>query len=77
MRVLEILTRHVASARRSDRLLDAIGTLRDEHVGAVVVVEERGGMRIPVGMLTDRDIVVGVFAKDVSHVKTLVRPPRY
>jgi len=71
MRVLEILTRHVASARRSDRLLDAIGTLRDEHVGAVVVVEERGGMRIPVGMLTDRDIVVGVFAKDVSHVKTL------
>lgn len=71
MRVLEILTRHVASAHRSDRLLDAIGTLREEHVGALVVVEERGGRRIPVGMLTDRDIVVGVFAKDVSHVKTL------
>ena len=71
MRVLEILTPHVASARRGDRLLDAIAKMRQEHVGALVVVEERGATRVPVGMLTDRDIVVGVLAKDVSHVSTL------
>jgi CBS domain-containing protein len=37
--------------------------MRDEHVGCVVVVDERNGKRIPVGMLTDRDIVVGVLAR--------------
>lgn len=71
MRVSEILTRHVAFTRLREPLVDAIARMREEHVGALVVVEERGGQRIPVGMLTDRDIVVGVLAKDVAHVKTL------
>ena len=71
MRVMEILTQPVASAPRRQPLLEAISRMRDEHVGAMVIVEERGGVRVPVGMLTDRDIVVGVFAKDVSHAKTL------
>jgi CBS domain-containing protein len=45
--------------------------MREEHVGALVVVEQREHGRRPVGILTDRDIVVGVFAKDESHVGTL------
>ncbi len=71
MRALEILTRHVVLAQRTESLLEAIRKMRREHVGALVVVEERGGANVPVGMLTDRDIVVGVFAKDVSHVGSL------
>lgn len=71
MKALEILTRHVAVVRRDEPLLDAIRKMREEHVGALVVVEDRGGAHVPIGMLTDRDIVVGVLAKDVAHVQKL------
>ncbi len=74
MKVLEVLTRHVAVARRREPLLDAVRRMREEHVGALVVVddaEEGASGRRPVGMLTDRDIVVGVFAKDSAHLATL------
>lgn len=32
--------------------------MRKHHVGDVVVVEQRGGDRIPLGIVTDRDIVI-------------------
>lgn len=71
MRVIDVLTSRVMVARPDERLLDAIRRMRDEHVGALVVVEQLEGGRRPVGILTDRDIVVGVFAKDESHVGVL------
>jgi len=37
--------------------------MRQSHVGCVVVVEQlNGGRRLPIGILTDRDIVVEVIA---------------
>jgi CBS domain-containing protein len=49
---------------RQDGLLDAASLMRDKHVGSVVVVERAdGGIRRPIGILTDRDIVVGVLAQ--------------
>jgi CBS domain-containing protein len=36
--------------------------MRAEHVGSVVVVEERGGERRPLGIVTDRDIVIEAVA---------------
>src|SRR4030065_513698 len=41
-------------------------TLRTHHVGDLVVVEEKAGQRIPVGILTDRDLVIEILAKDVD-----------
>jgi CBS domain-containing protein len=40
--------------------------MREHHVGDVVVVEERHGRRFPVGILSDRDIVVEVLAEDLA-----------
>ncbi len=40
--------------------------MRDRHVGDVVVVEDNDGRRIPVGIVTDRDLVVQVMAMGVS-----------
>jgi CBS domain-containing protein len=71
MRALELLTRHVAVAHRHEPLLEAIQRMRQEHVGALIVIDERDGFRMPIGILTDRDIVVGVLAKDVTHVGEL------
>jgi CBS domain-containing protein len=49
---------------RQDGLLEAASLMRDNHVGCVVVVDRaKGGVRRPIGILTDRDIVVGVLAQ--------------
>jgi len=58
----EICTRNVAIAFRKTTLSGAARLMRENHVGCLVVVEETGGMRIVVGVLTDRDIVTAVVA---------------
>ena len=40
--------------------------MRHYHVGSLVVVDEVNGQRVPVGILTDRDIVVEVNAMDLQ-----------
>jgi CBS domain-containing protein len=40
----------------------AAKVMRDEHTGDIVVTEDCGGRRRPIGIVTDRDIVVGVTA---------------
>jgi CBS domain-containing protein len=40
--------------------------MRQHHIGDVIIVEERGGKRVPVGIVTDRDIVVEVVAARVD-----------
>jgi CBS domain-containing protein len=66
MAVGEICSRVVVFARRGETLREAARVMREHHVGALVVVEERGGVRVPVGMLTDRDIVVAAVAKGLD-----------
>ena len=41
--------------------------MRHHHVGDVVVVEERDGLRIPVGIVTDRDLVVEIMATELDQ----------
>lgn len=62
MGVGEICSRDVVFARRNESVAQAARLMREHHVGTVVVVDERNGRRFPVGMLTDRDIAVGVVA---------------
>ena len=50
------------TARGAEGLLDAARRMRALHVGCVIVVDGAEGGRRPVGILTDRDIVVGVLA---------------
>ena len=71
MKVYEICERDVATAHLDEPLLAAARRMREEHTGDLVVVEERDGSAVPVAVLTDRDIVVGVLAKDGSHLDTL------
>jgi CBS domain-containing protein len=61
-----ICNHNVATIDANEGLVDAAARMREEHVGDLVVVEQRGNARAPVGILTDRDIVVGVVAKRVS-----------
>ncbi|MGH8762405.1 MAG: CBS domain-containing protein [Nitrosospira sp.] len=62
MPVGEICNRDVVILQRDATILDAAQLMREHHVGDVLVVEERDGARIPVGIVTDRDLVVEIMA---------------
>ena len=56
--------RNVAVTFRSVALDEAARAMRNAHVGSLVVVDETPQGRVVVGMLTDRDIVTAVVAKE-------------
>lgn len=60
--------RLVITIRRSDEVTRAAQLMRDKHVGYLVVVEPHPaeGCLRAVGVLTDRDIVVSVVARQVD-----------
>ena len=66
MSVSAVCNHNVATIGRGEGVAEAAARMRAEHVGDLIVVEQRAGRRVPVGILTDRDIVVAVIAKRVS-----------
>jgi CBS domain-containing protein len=66
MNVYELCQRHVVTVRRHEDLTTAAWMMRERNVGCLVVVEPAGtiGGARPIGMLTDRDIVTVVIARD-------------
>lgn len=72
MTVGAICKRNVVVAPRGEAIVDAAKRMRMFHVGDVVVIEDRGDMRVPVGILTDRDIVLSVVASDPEHLSSLL-----
>ncbi len=72
MRVGEVCNRDVVISDRNDLISDAAKLMRHHHVGDVVVVEERDNKYFPVGILTDRDLVVEILAKEVAPETLLV-----
>jgi CBS domain-containing protein len=71
MKVGRICNRRVSTISKNEPVLEAARRMRDEHVGDLVVLDDEGMRRVPVGILTDRDIVVGLLAKDVDHLRQL------
>jgi CBS domain-containing protein len=66
MHIGTIATRDVVFCQRDTSALEAAQLMRSNHVGDLVVVEERSGMRVPIGIVTDRDLAVEVMAKQVD-----------
>ena len=62
MSISEICNREVVIAKRDDTILETARLMRQHHVGDVLVVDDSGGKRIPVGIVTDRDLVVEIIA---------------
>ena len=65
--IASICNRDVAFTTRETTVAAAAKLMRHGHVGSLVVVEQiNGGKRMPVGMITDRDIVVEVIATSLD-----------
>lgn len=62
MKIGELCNRVVVFAYKNMPLTEAAKLMREHHVGSLIVVREDDSKRTPVGIITDRDIVVEVLA---------------
>ena len=62
----QLCNRAVVTVGAGATIAEAATLMREHHVGALVVAEDVAGGPAPVGMLTDRDIVVEVVAAGLS-----------
>lgn len=66
MPVGELCNREVVFATRKTSIPEAVQLMRRYHVGDLVVVDEVEGKRVPVGIVTDRDIVIEIIGESLS-----------
>lgn len=66
MRTGEACNRTVIVVGRETPLGEAARLMREHHVGSLVVTDDADG-RVPVGIVTDRDMVVEVLAADLDY----------
>jgi CBS domain-containing protein len=72
MHVGECCNREVVIASRRDSVATAARLMRSNHVGNIVVVDRANGRNRPVGIVTDRDLVVEVLAQDAPAAELTV-----
>jgi CBS domain-containing protein len=68
MTVGEVCTRSVVTAEANETVAEAARRMRDRHVGDVIIADSQ---RRPVGVLTDRDIVVSAVAQSPDKLEAL------
>lgn len=62
----KVCTRDTIIAGRDATITEVAQLMREHHVGDVVIVEEQGGATVPVGIVTDRDLVIEILAEALS-----------
>jgi CBS domain-containing protein len=71
MKAGDFCTREVVIIRKDSTVVEAARLMRDRHVGNLVVTEQRDDQLAPIGILTDRDIVIGVVARESDYLCSL------
>lgn len=66
MSIGEICNREVVFATRETTVREAAQLMREYHVGDLLVVDPLDEGRVPVGIVTDRDIVIGILAEGLD-----------
>lgn len=66
MSIGEFCNRVVVFTNRTMSIPEAARLMRKFHVGDLVVADEVDGRQVPVGMITDRDIVVEMIAQSLD-----------
>ncbi|QSA97441.1 CBS domain-containing protein [Methylococcus sp. EFPC2] len=66
MSVGQFCNRETVIVRKQDSIVEAAKLMREHHVGSIVVVEDSKGVVAPVGILTDRDLVIEILAAELN-----------
>ena len=64
--------REVIYIDRAEGVIGAAKVMRERHVGDLVVVDASVDARAPIGLLTDRDLVVSALAQDAADLTRLL-----
>jgi CBS domain-containing protein len=62
----EICNRNVVIATRDTSVTELAQLMREHHVGSIVITEAQNECNIPVGIITDRDLVIELLSKDID-----------
>jgi CBS domain-containing protein len=62
MTIGKFCNRNVVCATRDTTVVEAATLMRRHHIGDLIVVDQTDDQRTPIGVVTDRDIVVEVVA---------------
>lgn len=65
MSVKEFCNREVVITHCETSIIEAAKLMRQYHVGDIVVIDSETELPVPVGILTDRDIVIELIAREV------------
>jgi CBS domain-containing protein len=72
VKIGEYCKRAVVAIASTTDAADAAKLMREEHVGFLIVYRAGDELQKPIGVLTDRDLVLGVMARDVDpHAVTV------
>jgi len=66
MSIARICQRELVTIDAGASLRDVAALMRAKHVGALVVTVEAAGRRQALGVLTDRDLVIEILARDLD-----------
>lgn len=66
MKIGEICNRDVITVSKDASILEVVRAMRKHHIGDVIVTERRDGTEKPLGIVTDRDIVIELLAEEVA-----------
>ncbi|RJX32166.1 MAG: CBS domain-containing protein [Oxalobacter sp.] len=58
--------REVVVTHPETTVLEAAKLMRKHHVGTLIVIEKRDDLTYPIGIITDRDLVLGVMAPELK-----------
>lgn len=72
MNVGRVCTREVIFIHATESLRAATQLMHDKRVGCVVVCEEEWGRRVPIGVITDRDVAMAALLRDAGVAGILV-----
>lgn len=66
MPISECCITDVVCCEADTSIPEVAALMRQHHVGDVIVIENQNGKRVPVGIVTDRDIVIETVAQQVD-----------
>jgi CBS domain-containing protein len=66
MIVSDVCNHDVITIEKNKSLSEAAKLMREHHVGDVVVVEKKDNKLFPLGIVTDRDVVIEVVATELD-----------
>jgi CBS domain-containing protein len=72
MDIFDFCHTNVVTAKPDASIVEVAKLMRDRHVGDVVIVEKRDDKDMPIGIVTDRDLVVELLASEMDPGKVVI-----